>query len=221
MAEKYGEVPKLFTKAWWEYFWDYYKWHTISILAVLLVVGLVIYQKATEPKYEFNVSYSSDYNLSDESEKALREMMSEFVTDSDGDGQDGVAINQMVFKEGSNDPQFEYTMVTRLQLEITDENTILYIFDENKAKYLVDSESMDGAFLKTEEWLDSEIDEERLYIHDGEAYAVSLSGSKFMEECGISSGNLYIALRNYNEDIDDEMKEKIADAKNIANAIIE
>ena len=24
MAEKYGDMPKRFTKKWWEYFWDYY-----------------------------------------------------------------------------------------------------------------------------------------------------------------------------------------------------
>lgn len=221
MAEKYGEVPKLFTKEWWEYFWDYYKWHTIAILSILLIAVVTIFQQATQPKYEFNVSYSADLSVFDESELALEKKMSEFVTDSDGDGKDGVNINQLTFIEGTQEPQVEYTMITKLQLEMTDENTIIYIFDDNKAKYLVDSEAMDGAFLETNEWLDSEVEEEKLYTRDGKAYAVKLNGSKFLEECGIVYDNLYIALRNHDEDIDNEMKEKIADAKEIANAIVE
>lgn len=221
MAEKYGEVPKLFTKEWWEYFWDYYKWHTIAILSILLIAGVTIYHQVTQPKYEFNVSYSADLSISDESELALEKKMSEFVTDSDGDGMDGVDIRQLTFIEGTQEPQVEYTMITKLQLEMTDENTIIYIFDDNKAKYLVESESMEGAFLEADEWLASEVEEEKLYIHDGKAYAVKLNGSKILEDCGIAYDNLYIALRNHNEDIDDEMKEKIADAKEIANAIIE
>ena len=221
MAEKYGEVPKLFTKAWWEYFWDYYKWHTIVVLSIILAIGITIYQKVTAPKYNFNLYYTADFSISDESEMALKEKMSEFVTDSDGDGKDGVSISQMAFIEGSQDPQYEYTMVMRLQLEVTNDDTILYIFDKNKAQYLVDSETMEGAFVETKEWLDSDVEEERLYTRDGKAYAVNLGGSKIMEECGIDSDNLYIAVRNYYDDIDDELKEKIADAKRIANAIIE
>ncbi len=221
MAEKYGEIPKLFTKKWWEYFWDYYKYHAIVVLAVLLIAGVTIYQSATAPQYEFNVSYSADNYLLDESVAVLRNKMSEFVTDSDGDGKDGVYVNQIVFVEGGEDPKVEYTMISRLQLEIIDENTIVYIFDANKAKHLINNESMDGAFLETDEWLTSNVNDERLYTSDGKAYAVKLNGSKFLEECGISSDNLYIAVRSHYADVDEEMQEKIADAKNIANAIVE
>ena len=29
MAEKYGTVPPKYTAKWWQYIWDYYKWHII------------------------------------------------------------------------------------------------------------------------------------------------------------------------------------------------
>ena len=29
MAEKYGEIPPRFTRAWWNYFWYYYKWRVV------------------------------------------------------------------------------------------------------------------------------------------------------------------------------------------------
>ena len=40
MAEKYGEVPPKFTKKWWEYFWDYYKWHVIITVVAVLIASV-------------------------------------------------------------------------------------------------------------------------------------------------------------------------------------
>ena len=220
MAEKYGEVPKLFTKKWWEYFWDYYKIHTIVVLFVALMAGVTIYQYVTAPKYDFNVAYAGAYDLIDENAELLRQKMSEFVTDSDGDGKDGVAFNRIAFIEGMEDPQVEYATTMRMQLEITDENSILFIFDDTKSKYYVESSEMEGAFLEVGQWIDGDISEDRLYMTDGKAYAVSLKGSKIFEECGINSENLYVAVRDHIGDTDDELKEKIANAKNIANAIV-
>ena len=44
MAEKYGTIPKRFTPEWWEYFWMYYKVHTIAITLVILAVAITVYQ---------------------------------------------------------------------------------------------------------------------------------------------------------------------------------
>ena len=53
MAEKYGEVPPKFTKKWWEYFWDYYKWHVIITVVAVLIASVTIVQCATsEIRYE-------------------------------------------------------------------------------------------------------------------------------------------------------------------------
>lgn len=220
MAEKYGEIPKRFTKKWWEYFWDYYKVHTIATVAIIIAVVAIIYQAVTAPQYEFNVSYAGEYDIPYESAEALRLKMSEFVTDSNGDGKDGVQLNQISFLENIEDPQVIYTSVTRMQLEVTDQNSILYIFDDTKAQYYVESPAMEGVFLGVEEWLFEDVSEDRLYVTGEKACAVSLKGSKFLEECAIDSQNLYIAIRSHNDDLDEEMQEKIADAKNIANAII-
>ncbi len=220
MAEKYGEIPKLFTKKWWEYFWDYYKLHTIVTVIAILVVVITVYQSATAPKYDFNVLYAGEYDLIDENAELLRQKMSEFVTDSDGDGKDGVALNIISFVEGSEDPRVEYALITRMQLEVADENSILYIFDETKAPYYMGNPEMEGAFLEVSRWLDDEVGEDGIYLSDGKAYAVSLKHSKILKDCGINSENLYIAVRNHVKEPNEELKEKIADAKSIANAII-
>ncbi len=221
MAEKYGEVPKRFTKKWWEYFWDYYKVHTIITLIVLVAVIYTVNLYVTAPEYEFNVAYSAESNIPQGEEELFRQKLSKFVTDSDGDGKDGVAIIQNSFISGMEDPQMERMMITRMQLEMTDEDTIVYLLSEDKLKYMIDAPEMEGAFLPVDEWLDTEIDDNKLYMSNGKAYAVRLNGSKMLENYNINSDNLYIGVRNYSEELSDEMKEKIADAKRLANAIVE
>ncbi len=221
MAEKYGEVPKRFTKKWWEYFWDYYKVHTIIILVILISVIYTVNHYVTAPEYEFNIAYSAESNIPLGEEELFRQKLSQFVTDSDGDGKDGVAIIQNSFISGMEDAQMERMMIARMQLEMTDEETIVYILSEDKLKYMIDAPEMEGAFLPVNDWLDIEIDDDKFYMSNEKAYAVRLNGSKMLENYNISADNLYIGVRNYNEEISDEMKEKIADAKRLANAIVE
>lgn len=221
MAEKYGEVPKRFTKKWWEYFWDYYKVHTIITLIVLIAVIYTVNHYVTAPEYEFNVAYSAESNIPQGEEELLRQKFSQFITDSDGDGKDGVAIIQNSFMPGMEDVQVEQVMITRMQLEMTDQDTILYIMSEDKLKYMIDAPEMEGAFLPVSDWLEIEVDDEKLHMSNNNAYVVKLNGSKMLENYNISSDNLYIGIRNHNEELSDEMKEKIADAKRLANAIVE
>lgn len=221
MAEKYGEVPKRFTRKWWEYFWDYYKVHTIITVIVLVAVIYTVNHYVTAPEYDFNVAYSAESNIPQGEEELFRQKLSQFVTDSDGDGKDGVAIIQNSFISGIEDPQMERMMITRMQLEMTDEDTIVYLLSEDKLKYMIDAPEMEGAFLPVDEWLDKEVDDDKLYMSNGKAYAVRLNGSKMLKNYNINSDNLYIGVKNHSEELSDEMKEKIADAKRLANAIVE
>ena len=72
MAEKYGEVPPKFTKKWWEYFWDYYKWHVIITVVAVLIASVTIVQCATRPKYDMNVVYAGHMNYSELAHRPLR-----------------------------------------------------------------------------------------------------------------------------------------------------
>ncbi len=221
MAEKYGEIPKLFTKKWWGYFWEYYKVHTIVSVLIVSVAISTVYKIVTAPEYEFNIAYSAELDLSADTEEMFGQELSQYVTDSNGDGEDGVLIRQNNFMLGMEDAQVEQTLIMRMQLEMTDEDTIVYIIGEDKLKYMIDSPDMEGAFVPVENWLDSEVGEDKLYVFDGQAYAVKLDGSKMLSQYKIKSDDLYIAVRNYNKELSDEMKEKIANAINVANAIVE
>ena len=66
MAEVYGEKPKKFTKKWWPYFWMYYKWHTISIVAIAVVIISTVMQCVTAEKYDLILTYLGRLHISQE-----------------------------------------------------------------------------------------------------------------------------------------------------------
>ena len=55
MAEKYGTVPKKFTKEWWSWYWMYYKWHTIGVIFALFLVFLTFMESLTAEKYDLTL----------------------------------------------------------------------------------------------------------------------------------------------------------------------
>ena len=97
MAEKYGEEPPKFTKKWWEYFWDYYKWHVIITVVAVLIASVTIVQCATRPKYDMNVVYAGHMNYSEEEINKLKEIISERISDIDGNGENSVLLSTLVF----------------------------------------------------------------------------------------------------------------------------
>ena len=101
MAEKYGEVPPKFTKKWWEYFWDYYKWHVIITVVAVLIASVTIVQCATRPKYDMNVVYAGHMNYSEEEINKLKEIISERISDIDGNGENSVLLSTLVFADNA------------------------------------------------------------------------------------------------------------------------
>lgn len=72
MAEKYGTIPKRFTKDWWSYFWDYYKVHTLVTVGIIAAIIITIIQVRSTPKYDLYVTYVGDMYLTDEKQAAFR-----------------------------------------------------------------------------------------------------------------------------------------------------
>ena len=60
MAEKYGTIPEKFTKAWWAYYWEYYRWYVIVPLVIIIAIGATIYSKVTEEKFDTTLIYAAN-----------------------------------------------------------------------------------------------------------------------------------------------------------------
>ncbi len=220
MAERYGKVPKKFTKAWWEYFWDYYKVQTIIVLAIIAAIGITVYQKTTATKYDFNITYTGDLYFSEEDTENIQSQLTDIVPDMDNNNKTDIFFQQLVFSENNEiNAEFNSAMISKLQLEFVTEDTMLFIFEEDKAHYLFDYDIMEGAFEPVETWAEKEFDDSMLYNKDGIAYAVKLSESGIFKELSVPSDSLYVAVRSYHGK-DEKVTMRAENAKKVANELI-
>ena len=217
MAERYGTIPKAFTKAWWKYFWYYYKIPTIVILIAIFALSFTIYHNATAVKYDFTLVYTSNRNLTDEELCALSEKVADIIPDIDGNGEKNVQIKQIVFNESVENPEYTQTVVQKLQLEFVTENSMLFLFSDDKGPYLFDDVNLSDAFCPASRWCDeTTLENKKLYFHKGESYGVSLPQT--IQGTNINS-ELFAAVRTCRNDNEDALK-KAETAKLVASALV-
>lgn len=193
--EVYGTKPKRFTKEWWGYFWDYYKWHTIggAFAGFLIITSCV--QCATQTKYDLQIDYISEYGLTQESEAALTELASQATQDITGNGKTEVFVMNLNMMQ-TQDVQMTQAMQTKLMVEMGYSEGYAFIMTKQYADLMAEQ----GVLMPTSEWAGE-------YKNDG--YVVSLAGCSALSNIGIdAAGNdLYIgitALRD--KEIEDELK---------------
>ena len=107
-------------------------------------------------------------------------------------------------------------MATKLQLEFTSEDTMLFIFDETKKEYLF-NENLDGAFMNVKDWTNGKIADELLFYNNDIPYAVRLDNSHILNGFTVPSESIYVALRANIKDSNDKAFEL---SKKIANLLI-
>ena len=200
MAEKYGEVPPKFTKKWWEYFWDYYKWHVIITVVAVLIASVTIVQCATRPKYDMNVVYAGHMNYSEEEINKLKEIISERISDIDGNGENSALLSTLVFADNAGSEEYDYAIQTKLDSTFTDDCSFIYLMDKANVDAQMQKEVVDQIYDCTDSFIDSSSDKV-VKAADGKGYAVNLKDSRLLKDNGIYCDDLYILIRrNYKDD---------------------
>lgn len=199
MAEVYGVKPKRFTKEWWPYFWMYYKAQTIGIAIALLMIVVTVYQCATKEKYDVNVNYLGSAMFDMDMVAGLENALEPFIEDVDGNGKNRVFFQQLNL---GGDAEVNYAMQMKHDLELSNETSYLYIYDEEEAKLMLERENSDDLYLEVSEWATQDIPEERLLRSEsGKALAVLIDGSEFLAGAGVKTHGMYMAVkRNYSDD---------------------
>ena len=224
--EKYGTVPKKFTKKWWEYFWDYYKWHTIATLFALMLIAVTVHQYATQIHYDTTITVSGGHGLNEELLELVEADLAEVVEDSNGDGEKHVMIQQLISPPAADgqvkDAQYEMAIATKVMVEFAaGESCVFFLSADEVNKYLND-EANDGFFVPVEEYVNQMPEKSRLMSARGTAYAVNLGDCRYFTEKGIDASEYYLMIRNprYNEVDDEEAIKRTESAKKIAAYII-
>ena len=219
MAEKYGEVPPRFTRAWWDYFWYYYKWRVVITAVAVLIAAVTVVQCANRPKYDMTVIYAGHMNYSDKETERLTELLNECITDIDGNGEPSVDFQRLMFSGSIGNEDYDYAMQTKVDMSFTENTTAVYLMDREEAELYLNRDSVADAFTDTDIYA-ADTDAAVLNGADGIGYAIDLSGSAILNENEIYNDDLYVLVRKYDEN-NEETAGIYKNAINIAKKLIE
>lgn len=132
-------------------FWFQYKWHTIGIVAAVIVLAVLIAQCVSRPVYDMELVYFTYSPILDEQTTQIAEYFEEFAEDLDGNGEVNVQVINCSMSDSSYDVQYRNTMLTKLQsLIAADEKALLFITDKKSIKYFDNIASESGGLFEEE-----------------------------------------------------------------------
>ena len=198
MAEKYGTVPKKFTKEWWEYFWMYYKLHVLGTLFVIIALTITIVQVVTRPKYDLTICFAGQSIMSEEIAGNVEDALNPLCDDVDGNGKKNMSFMQLCIDHKS-DPEYAMSMMQKLNLMLTEEDVYLYIMDSDTAKSFVDPDPEYCSFVPIDTWLDSVPEDASTYDANGISYGIALTDCEVFkalaEKDNLNFSGRYMFLR--------------------------
>ena len=197
MAEKYGTIPKKFTKAWWEYFWMYYKFHTLAIVLVVLAIGFTVYQNLTAEKFDTVLTYAGSNYYAEDITAKLKQALSHLCDDLDENGEKALDFSQYQLSEDVKDPEYAYAISTKLMLTISEDEAYIYIMDKNIAEGYTGETSDECVFAPLEDWLTADISGKETFSAHGVDYGVELSDCKLFNDIGADFSGHYLFIRYY------------------------
>lgn len=223
--EKYGEIPKRFTKKWWEYFWDYYKIHTIATVVAVVAVVSTIVQCANQIDYDLSFVTAGLPMLAVDKEEALCTEIAELADDIDGKDGTNVYITQIPIGVEGEDPEYEATLMQSFLIELGFGEGYIYLFSEECADSYLNRDDCADSFMPVTDWgvdgIDME-DKDRFMLYMGEPFAFSMEGNSLLESVGIDTTDCYMMIRypRYNEEDDDMALKRFDNTIKAAREII-
>ncbi len=197
MAEKYGTVPKKFTKAWWSWYWMYYKSHTICTLFVLLLICITVVDYITSEKYDVTLTYAGQAYINDSVQAKIEEVISPLCDDLDGNGEKSLFFSCLDVDMSSTDIEYLQARKFKIEMAFAEDKTYLFIMDKSMAE-VYQGENVDTcAFAPLDDWVTSDISSLGTYTAHGEAYGVDISEIKIFKDVGIKTDELYMFMRYY------------------------
>lgn len=201
MAEKYGVIPPKFTKAWWGYFWEYYKWHVIGGLFVIICVVTTAVQCATREKYDITVTYAGNLPFDTETQDKIEEALSPFVDDIDKDGKQSVFFQSLTISGAKGQEQYDMAIMTKLDLEFQNDCSNIFLHSPDQLDRMLSRDYVGDSYVPVDEWGVDVGDREIKTGSDGVGYAVNVSDSKLFKDLGLTLNDTYIVLKgNYKDD---------------------
>lgn len=219
MAEKYGTIPKRWTKDWWHYFWDYYKWYVVGTIFVVMIIVITAVQCAHSEKYDQTVTYAGYSQIAEDGKNKVMDALDPLTSDIDGNGKQRVLFQALSLTKENEDAQYNYAIQTKFQLEFTNEFSFVMIIDKSMLDEMLTSETYSDVFIPVSDWAETTPADDLLEKNGDTAYGIKVSDSKILKDAGITLSDSYVVVRNNSKD-EAKNKQAFADAKKIANALV-
>ena len=221
VAEKYGTIPQKFTRDWWGYFWLYYKWHTISIIFAIAIIGSCVYSSITAEKFDLTLTYAGETHYTDEATEKIESTLSPLCEDIDGNGEASLYFSQLNIDLNSSDTKYLMAMLTKLDFAIGEGETYLFILNKESADRYKDESSGQSAFAPLSDWVTADISGLDTYSVNEVDYGVDISNAKIFKDMGLDVSDLYLFMRYYprKDQVEKQLKGYNASI-NLANKIL-
>lgn len=171
-------------RKWLENYWYHYKWTTIVVAFLLVVLGIGIFQMATKEEYDLNILYTGPAMLTAEQKRDLSTAFTSVMSgDFNEDGVESVLINDITIlsdeqiaekeaeaKAESDSLYYDYKnredAISRVSTLITTGETVICLMDE----YMYKKYASQDAFLPLEDALGAKpeyaLDDCSVYLSD-------------------------------------------------------
>ncbi len=141
------EAPELTPSEKVKNFWDYHKWHVIGTILAIFLVAFSVSECVNRVKPDVNVVLFSYTGMVSEQVELLTDYMESVCGDVNGDGQFYVGIIDCSYNNKSEDKQYEYTVLNKLQATLAaDTEALLFVTDKESYQYFLADDSMKGLF---------------------------------------------------------------------------
>lgn len=134
--------------------WEYYRWHIVVVIALVLSVVSLVVQNLNKEKYDSYMLFTmSGGYVTEEARLALEEGIEELDIDNNGDSYSNLYISNVLFPEDMLDPttaQEAQVNMQKLIAELTAGECIIQITDDKiyetleRHETLATYESLDG-----------------------------------------------------------------------------
>ncbi|MCD8390743.1 MAG: hypothetical protein LUD03_02750 [Firmicutes bacterium] len=198
MAEKYGTIPKRFTKEWFDYVWTYYKWHIMGPIFVIIFVIVTAYQCTHKAQYDINITYAGGKIFSDAQVEMIESEAANYADDVNGDGKVLVNFQQINFSNTAGSEETDYNLQMKLDLQLQTKSSYLYIWDKDETDLMLARDAIDRVYVPVEDWAQSDVSDRLYSVDGGTAYAVYIGESESVKALGINTDDLYLVLMQNN-----------------------
>lgn len=132
----------------WDNFWFYHKWHILIGLVVIFLLSLFVRDLFFRVQPDYKIALVTQGTYPSDTQQKLQEAVEKYGKDLNGDGSVQIEILNFVYPpKNSSDPsaaQLRMASTVKLQADVSNGDSMLFITDENSFQELQNTMSLFG-----------------------------------------------------------------------------